>query len=71
MSTFDEIQSIYGIDPSSIQNSSYYINEESGMLVISSRSMVAFEGEVKPAYTASGSFSDSCFYYFRKLEDKK
>ena len=64
----EEIQEMYGIDITMFPKSSYYINEATGMLVIFDRSKIAFEGSVKPKDIVYGSFSDSYFHYFTKIE---
>ena len=49
----------------------YYINESVGMLVIFDRTRIAFDGEVKPVDIVHGSFSDTYYHYFKKLEANK
>jgi len=67
--SIEEIQKNYGIDISIFPKSGYYVNEETGMLVIFDRSQIAFEGSIKPKETVYGSFSDTYFYYFEKLKE--
>lgn len=67
----EEIQKNYGIDITMFPKSSYYINEATSTLVIFDRSKIAFEGSVKPKDVVYGSFSDSYFHYFPKIEDKQ
>jgi hypothetical protein len=62
-----EILDSYGIDVSSIPESRYYINEETGMLVVFDRSRIVFEGDVKPKEVVYGSFSDMHFHYFPRI----
>lgn len=69
--TCAEVRKHYGIDPSQIHGSTYYINEDTDMLVVTSKTKVAFEGEVKPKETIYGSFADTYFYYFKKLKETK
>jgi hypothetical protein len=64
----EEIQNTYGIDVTMFPKSSYYINDATGMLVVFDRSQIAFEGSIKPKDTVYGSFSDTYFYYFSKIE---
>jgi len=67
----EEILHTYGIDVTAVPGSRYYINEDTGMLVIFDRSMIAFEGEVKPKEVIYGSFSDAYFHYFSQIEEEK
>ena len=67
----EDILNTYGIDVSMFSESNYYINESTGMLVIFDRTRIAFDGEVKPIETIHGSFSDTYFHYFKKLEEAK
>lgn len=67
----EEIIEVYGVDLTMFPNSSYYINEQTGILVISDRSKIAFEGRIKPKDVVHGSYSDSYFYYFTKLEGEQ
>lgn len=66
--TPEEIRDEYGVDVSSFSRSSYHVNENTGMLVISDRSKIAFDGEIKPKEVVHGNFSDMYFHYFQKLE---
>lgn len=69
--TVEEILNEYGIDVSSFSKSSYHVNENTGMLVISDRSKIAFEGAIKPKDVIHGNFSDTYFHYFEKLKEEK
>lgn len=69
--TPEEILEEYGVDVTTFSRSSYQIKENTGMLVISDRSRIAFEGEIKPKEVVHGNFSDMYFHYFQKLEDKQ
>jgi hypothetical protein len=67
----EDILKNYGIDVSMFSSSNYYINESTGMLIVFDRTRIAFDGEIKPVEVVHGSFSDSYFHYFKKLEDNK
>lgn len=67
----ENILNDYGIDVSMFPESNYYINESAGMLVIFDRTRIAFDGEVKPVDVVHGSFSDTYYHYFKKLEANK
>lgn len=69
--TVEEILDEYGIDVSSFPKYSYHINENTGMLVISDRSKIAFEGSIKPKDVIHGTFSDTYFHYFEQIKEKK
>jgi len=66
----DEIRSLYGVDPCEMQDVTYYVND-AGMLVIVSKAAIKFDRNKKPVETIYGSFSDSHFYYFRKIQEDK
>lgn len=63
-----QILETFGVDVSNISTLSYNINEESDMLVICSRSKIDFDETTKPKETVYGSFSDTYFYYFSKVQ---
>lgn len=67
----EDILNDYGIDVSMFAESNYYINESTGMLIIFDRTRIAFDGEVKPVDVVHGSFSDTYYHYFKKLEATK
>ena len=67
----ENILNDYGIDVNMLPEPNYYINESVGMLVIFDRTRIAFDGEVKPVDIVHGSFSDTYYHYFKKLEANK
>jgi hypothetical protein len=67
----EEILNNYGVDISMFSSFNYYINESTGMLIVFDRTRIAFDGEIKPVEVVHGSFSDTYFHYFKKLEDKQ
>lgn len=66
----EEIVEKYGVDPSLIPYSSYSINENTGILSITSKSKVDFSDAV-PKDEIYGTFSDSYYYYFTPLKENK
>lgn len=64
----DEILDSYGVDPTTIPYSSYTINENTGILCITSKSKIDFL-DVAPKEEIYGTFSDSYYYYFSPLKE--
>jgi hypothetical protein len=75
MNRFEVIQEYilnnYGIDISIFSGSNYYINESTGLLVVFNRTLIEFDGEIKPVEVMYGSLSDNYYYYFKRLADKQ
>jgi hypothetical protein len=66
----DEIKEKYGIDPTSVPETTYMINDKSNMLSVATKSRIN-PFEIPAKHEVYGSFSDLYYYYFSPLKENE